>query len=190
VLDHNDRIGDDRVLWTRLQESDESALGVLFDRQYADLVHYAMRQGLLREEARDLVQEIFIDLWDRRATLAVRTTLTAYLYGAVRRAILSARRHDRVVARWRATELAEASSAPRVAHNVGEGQAEADAVSVIVDRTVAAMPPRMREIFELSRTHGLSHPEIAEMLGVSVKTVAEQILRALRLLRDAIGRSA
>lgn len=190
MLEHNDRIGDDRDLWTRLQAGDDSALGVLFDVQYANLVRYAMRQGLPREAARDLVQELFIDLWERRATLSVRTTLTAYLYGAVRRAILETRRHDRVVARWRDTELAEASSAPRIARNVGEGQAEAEELSSIVRRTVAAMPPRMQEIFDLSRSHGLSHPEIAELLGISVKTVAEQILRALRLLRDAIGRSA
>jgi RNA polymerase sigma-70 factor (ECF subfamily) len=186
-MHHDNQQGDDPHLLIRLQRGEESAFEILFDAQYANLVRYAMRYDLSKDAARDLVQDVFIDIWNRRTTLQVNTTLPAYLYGAVRRSILSFRRHDRVVTQWQQTESTAAAYAPRATYNTGEGQAEADELSHIVHQTVVAMPARMREIFELSRTHGLSHAEIAESLGISVKTVAEQILRALRLLRDAIS---
>jgi RNA polymerase sigma-70 factor, ECF subfamily len=169
-----------------MRKGDERALQALFEAYHPGLVQYAARQLGNREEARDVVQEVFLSLWNRCATLALDKPLASYLYAATRRASLAIQRHARVVGRWEAEESAALVAAPRVERNAGEGIAEADELAGRIRLTVARMPPRMREIFQLSREQGLSHAEIAATLGLSSKTVAEQILRALQLLRAAV----
>jgi RNA polymerase sigma-70 factor (ECF subfamily) len=132
--------------------------------------------------AEEVVQEVFLELWRRRATLDADVTVHAYLLRATRNRALNVVRHARVVDRTAPQLVAVAPQAPRADAHAAERELR-DAV----EAAVAALPPRCREVFTLSRAGGLRYTEIAERLGVTVKAVEAQMGRALRTLRERLA---
>jgi RNA polymerase sigma-70 factor (ECF subfamily) len=176
---------DDRELLARLggdEAGAREAFDAVFRRWYAPLVRAAEAVVRERAVAEELVQDVMLELWRRRTTLAADGTPQAYLFRSVRNRALNHLRH-RQVAR-RGAERA----APPLAHDAG---APAELVSQEMDRAVRgaldALTPRCREVFELSRTHGLRYADIARTLGVSVKAVEAQMGKALRTLREHLA---
>lgn len=152
----------------------------LFRTYYADLVAFAARMAGSTDAAEDLVQEVFVAIWRRRAELPPATVSRAYLYKAVRHRALNALRHDRIV-----RDSAEppehsfvASAEDDLIHNETESMVRA---------AIARLPERARLMFTLSRDEGLTYAEIASVTGVSVKTVETQMGRALRALRQSLA---
>ena len=176
---------DDRELLARLAGDDgeaRAAFDEIFRSWYGRLVRAA--DAVVREPgvAEELVQEVMLELWRRRARLAEDGSPQAYLFRATRNRALNHVRHLRVVRRTadavRGDEARDASAPAAI-----EG-AELEAA---IRDAVADLPPRCREVFELSRAQGLRYAEIAERLGVSVKAVEAQMGRALRTLRERLA---
>jgi RNA polymerase sigma-19 factor, ECF subfamily len=173
---------DDRELLDRIRRSDEDAFDSVFRAYYAALVGIA--EGLLRSraEAEDVGQDVMLELWRRRESLRVDDSLRGYLFQATRNRALNHIRHRRVERRGE-PHVAPASSVPAVA----DAELVHEEIDAAVRQTVAELPPRCREVFELSRVHGLSYGEIARTLGISVKTVEAQMGKALRTLRERLA---
>jgi RNA polymerase sigma-70 factor (ECF subfamily) len=173
---------DDRDLLERLRGGDQAAFDAIFRAYYAPLVSSAEAVVRSRAVAEEIVQDIMLVLWRRRETFAVDESLRAYLYKGTRNRALNQIRHERV--RRRAEPfVADPPSAPAAA------PAELDdaEIAAAVRNAVDDLPPRCREVFELSRTHGLRYAEIATTLGISVKTVEAQMGKALRVLREKLA---
>jgi len=151
----------------------------LFQHYYAPLSRYAQRITGEASVAADVLQDVFLKLWERRTTLEVTTSLQALLYTMVRNRALKTHRR----AKWTANvDVAEAAeSQPGVGS--GAAQLAADDLKKHLHRWVNTLPPRRAEAFSLSRYHGLSYKEIAGVMGVSERTVETHILLALRELR-------
>ena len=173
---------DDRELLDRLRRGDRTAFDTIFRAHYAPLVRLV--EALLRERAtaEEVVQDVLLELWRRRETLAVEDSLRAYLYRAGRNRALNALRHERVQRRSE-PQLAGESSRPATAH----AQLVEEEIAAAAAGALAALPAEVRETFELSRAHGLRYAEIASTLGVSVKTVEARMGRALRALRERLA---
>lgn len=172
----------ERALFERLLAGDEAAFDTLFRAWYARLVRVAEYIVHDRGEAEELVQDVWLEIWRRRATLVLDEAPHRYVVRAVRNRALNRARHARVVARA-AEQLAPDDVHPATA----PGEIDARDLEAAITRAVAALPPRCRAVFELSRRDGLSHAEIARALDVTPKTVENQVGKALRLLRTALA---
>ena len=175
------------ALVARLRAGDEEAFATVFRIWYALLVRFAERIVGDRARAEDVVQDTLLQLWRRRASLDPRGTVQAWLFHAVRNRALNVIRHDGIVTRATA-KLVSAhgiSRNERDPSDAGTALAEAE-LHLSIDAAVAALPPRCREVFILSRRHGMRQTQIATKLGISLKAVEAHITRALRELRVAL----
>jgi RNA polymerase sigma-70 factor (ECF subfamily) len=178
----NTSLVDDRELLDRLRRSDDAAFDTIFRANYPPLVGLAEQLVRERAVAEEIVQDVMLELWRRREALVVEDSLRAYLYRATRNRALNHLRHGRV----------ERIGAPHAAGSstVGPDAPERlveEELDVAVHEAIGSLPERCREIFELSRMHGLRYAEIASTLGISVKTVEAQMGKALRTLRTQLA---
>ena len=174
----------ERDLLARIARGDRDAFEQLFRDHYAALVRFG--EGLLRsrEVAEDVVQEVLLNLWRQRETVRVDDSVRAYLYRAVRNRSLNQIRNERV--RREAVPVLALALESRESE-AGDAALLETELEAAVRAAVAELPPRCREVFELSRVRGLKYAEIAEALGISIKTVETQMGRALKALRDKLG---
>ncbi|MEM6347345.1 MAG: RNA polymerase sigma-70 factor [Bacteroidota bacterium] len=162
---------------------DSNAFESLFHQWYGRLCRYAMRYLTDPDEARDLVQGVFVKLWENRSKLVADNPLGAFLYTAVRNACLNQLKHQKVRQDYQTHHQSlrpEWSGSP-------EEVLEAFELEERIREAIAALPDRCREAFTLSREEGLSYQEIAQRMGISPKTVEVQISKALKLLRQKLG---
>ena len=163
----------------RLAASDADAFEELFRATHGALVRYAATFTHDGAAARDLVQDAFVRIWERRATLDPRRSLKALLYRTVRNLALN-RVRDRQNRRDLLTDYD-----PDVYHEpTPDAHAEGRELRRHLDAWIAALPDRQREALTLSRFEGLSHDEIADVMDVSPRTVNNHLVKALRYLRD------
>lgn len=154
-----------------------------FQSHYVPLCEYVLRFVGSAEVAQDLVQDLFLRLWDSRGPRdAVRLT-RPYLYVAARNRALKYLRHRRVVAAWVArVALDEPPSADTPEELLLRGELDA-----AVQQAIGRLPARCRAIFVLRRREQLSYREIATRLGVSLGTVKSQMWRATLRLREQLA---
>lgn len=169
-------------LWRELRAGSREAFDAIFRGHYARLVATAQAIVSERAVAEELVQDVMLELWRRRSTLVLESTLAAYLHRSARNRALNYVRHERVT-RQAEPELTASAGAP-ASPDHGVRQAEIDAA---VRAAIVALPPRCREVFELSRVQGLRYAEIASVMDISVKTVEAQMAKALRVLRERLA---
>lgn len=167
-------------LVSRLRDGDRGAFGTVFRALHGDLVRYGRRFADTEAETEDAVQEAFLTLWRRRETLDPGRSVRALLYTAVRNRLLNQRRD---VARR--ADLHQTMD-PRAAPDTPEETAHAALLGVRLREWLGELPDRQREAFGLSRFSGLSHAEIADVMGLAPKTVENHVGRALRHLRDRL----
>jgi RNA polymerase sigma-70 factor, ECF subfamily len=165
-------------LLARLRAGDRHALEGLLRAWYPRLAEYAASILGNRDAAEDAVQEAFIAVWNRRDSLPDDARFLAYVHRAVRNRALNQIRRHRTAARW-LSRAAPELEAPPVAQEALE-QAELNAA---LRAALADLAPRTREVFLLSRDRGLTYLQIADTLGISVKTVETLMGRALKALR-------
>jgi RNA polymerase sigma-70 factor (family 1) len=170
----------------RIRAGNEAEFEELFHAHYAALCAFAYRFTGSSHAAEEIVQAVFVDLWEQRERLRVHTSLRAYLYAATRNRALDARKHEQVEARWAEQSWAEDFS--RQPNSDAQLMMEANEASEALHAAIAKLPERARLIVTLRWLRGLKPPEIAEALGISVKGVEIQITRALRALRVHLGR--
>lgn len=173
----------DNELVDLLKSGDQNAYTQIYDRYQGLLFVYACKITKDEDEAEDIVQEVFFYLWDKRRTIFFKTSLSAYLYSAVRYKYFNLLDHKKVRANY----------AGSLQEFMEKGDVQADHVirekelTRLIEKEISLLPAKMREIFELSRKEHLSHKEIAEKLNLSEKTVKNQINNALKELRVKLG---
>jgi RNA polymerase sigma-70 factor (ECF subfamily) len=176
-LQHQPIDDSDAALLERVRASDSVAFEQLFRRYAEPLYDCAYGYVGSRDVAQEVVQQLFVALWERRRLWHVSGTVATYLYRAVRNGSLNALRDAR-----RRVDLTErATTKPSI-----EQELEAADLARAVARIVARLPERCREVFRLNRYHHLTYAEVAQVLNLSVKTVELHMARALRELRARI----
>jgi RNA polymerase sigma-70 factor (ECF subfamily) len=161
---------------------DAEALGELLRGHWSHLVTYAFRLLGDLPAAEDVVQRGFVRLWERAHVVPPGDATRPFLYRMVRN--LAANEWRRVETRQRWVDE-ESLSAPAVV--MPDAALEGRELEAALTLAVERLPARRREIFVLSRYHGLANGEIASVLGVSPQTVANQLVSALRDLRALLG---
>lgn len=173
----------DNELAALLINGDQRAYTQLYNRFKGILYVHAYRILQDKEDAKDIVQELFTVLWVKRDSLTLKTGIASYLYAAVRNRVFDKISSKKVESRYfeslKDFSLEEGYSTDSV---VQEKE-----LSALIEKEIAALPDKMRQIFELSRKNNLSHKEIATQLILSDKTVKKQVNNALRILRLKLG---
>lgn len=152
---------------------------LLFETYYRDLVLYAASVLSTKEVAEDIVQSLFVKLWEDRVSLRIETSLKSYLVRSVRNAAIDYLRHQE--RRMEHYEYVLASN--RVSTNDAEDTILYSELSEHLDRALEKLPPLQREVFEMFKMKGYKQKEIAEKTGVSLRTVEERIAKAVSAVR-------
>jgi RNA polymerase sigma-70 factor (ECF subfamily) len=174
---------DEKTIFKKIRNDDRDAFKSLFDTYYASLCHYAshfLNDDVLSEE---VVQELFIKLWEKRHHLDVETSLQNYLFRSVRNLCLNQIQHDKVI-KLHAHRLKEALTTEDPAADY----LITPEMILKLEEAIESLPDKRREIFRLSREGGLKYREIADKLRISVKTVEAHMGLALKELRGKITR--
>ena len=173
----------DQELAGLLKSGNQLVFAEIYNRYKAALYLHAYRMIQNKEDAKDVVQELFAAIWTNHEKLVIKTTLSAYLYGAVRNRILDIIAHQKIILKYTDTLQAFLEAG----ESVTDDQIREKELSTIIETEISLMPPKMREVFELSRQQDLSHKQIATKLNISDKTVKKQVSKAIKILRLKIN---
>jgi RNA polymerase sigma-70 factor (ECF subfamily) len=177
----NSSLPPDSRLIEGLRSGDPRALERLVAAYWGTLVQFADRILDGHADPQDIVQEAFIRLWAHRERWSVDGSLRSLLYTVTRNAALDERRRS---ARG---ERAARSADPPAPRPQPSSETEATELRDAAAEAVAALPPKRQEVFRLSREEGLTYAEIADVMGVSPQTVANQMSLALADLRKSLA---
>ena len=173
----------DQELVDLVKDDDQAAFTEIFDRYNGPLYIHAFKRLQDREECRDLIQELLTTFWLKRKELQITSTLSGYLFVSVRNRVFNLLTKKKLNAAYvTAIQHIELKNSFSTDHLVRAKQ-----LTIIIDREIAALPPRTSEIFELSRKRFMSHKEIATHLNISEQTVKTTVNNALKILRIKLG---
>jgi RNA polymerase sigma-70 factor (ECF subfamily) len=175
--------------WTErlADEDDRPSFNALFGAFYERLVRFALHYAPPKENAEEVVQDVFVTLWERRRTLREVQNLRAYLFAMTRNGCFQHLRRARPD--LRSLDDLDGHETPSPAPDP-EGLLLAHETEQAVERAIGQLPPRCRMIFQLVREQGLSYREAAEVLGLSPRTIEAQMGIALRKLVEALQPAA
>lgn len=170
----------DKILCIRLRKRDRAAFEIVYDRYWKRLFLYSYK--ILEDQlvCEDIVQEVFISLWERSGEAKIEN-LEAYLIKATRYQVIKAIRGIKKL--YGDSELLLHLSNDFSADIILEGREMSDHI----DRCVEELPKRCQEVYRLSKVEDLSNREIAERLKISIRTVEAQLYKATRLIRKSIS---
>jgi RNA polymerase sigma-70 factor (ECF subfamily) len=172
---------DEAALIRRLAQGDTLALQALIATYSAPLVAYASRVLDDGDSAEEIAADVFVRLWEKRASVDARA-LRSFLFTVARNAALDElrrrRSRNRIGRLWKRAMRAGSADPAAVL--------EEREVSVAVDRAIQRLPDRQREVFELAYLRQLSYREVAEVMGISWKTVGNHLSAALKELRRTL----
>ena len=171
-------------LTQQLAQGDKRALQQLFDRHYVPLCRTALRLVHRAEIAEEIVQDVFVYLWEKREELQITTSVGAYMSRAVRNRCLNhlksrAARYD-----W----LAEVAEYQHPTDASPDDTMQVAELTDALERILPQLPEKCQLVFSLIRYEERSYQEIADQLGVSIKTIEYYMGKALRLIRQHLAR--
>lgn len=162
-----------------IRQGERQAFHEIYERYWQKLYRVAAKKIRSGDEAKDLIQDLFVSLWLKRETLVVNTSLSAYLFTAIKYKVINyieanIVKQDYVNSLDKAVIDYDNSTREKIVCNDLES---------LLQTGIDTLSPKVREVFELSRKEHLSVNEIAEKLKVSHQTVKNQISKALKTLR-------
>lgn len=169
----------------RMALDNEQAFVCLYNKYWKFLFAIACKKLRCSAEAQEIVQDIFLDIWQRRAALQLTGTLSSYLSVAVNYKVMNVLAKRHLHEKYKA---ANTSHTQEAAYEI-QGQLEFEEVKDRLSSLVNELPKKCRLVFQLSREQFMSGKEIAEQLQISEKTVESHITKALQHLRAGIGLS-
>lgn len=175
---------DDGTLVRLLKSGEEGAFTELYERHWEQMSVYVLKVIHSEEDAHDIVQEVFVSIWKRRMELDIKGSMIAYLLKSTRN--LSLRYIEQNITRQNfldklSEHLHHADILPTPA------LLELQELEAKVNKAIEALPPKMREVFILSRMENQSYRDIALALGIAETTVKKQVSNALKAIKTDVG---
>lgn len=173
----------------QIKSGNEKAFHAVYDLYFLRLERFAAAYVTDRREAQDIVQSVFLTLWDRKENLYPETNLCNYLITLTKNQCLNYLRHARAQLNYltrQEQKNAELLLNYYALEKLNENKLFSDELEIVAKQAIDSLPGQSREVFILSRVEGMKYQEIAQKLEVSVKTVEKKMSIALELLRDAL----
>ena len=159
---------------------DDNTFEQLFKKYFSDLTLFSLKYIGDMDTAKEIVHTVFLNLWEKREKMDPGPLLKSYLFTSVRNRSLNYLRDQR---KFRKDALFDITVEMTSAENTS-GQIELSELQSQINNALDHLPEKCREVFELNRFEGLKYKNIAENLGISVKTVEAQMSKALKILRE------
>ncbi|WP_119080011.1 RNA polymerase sigma factor [Chitinophaga alhagiae] len=169
----------DEELSTLLRSGDQSAFAHIYERHWRVIYGHVYKMLLNEEDAKDVVQEVFSDIWLKREKEEGYSNIAGYLYVAARNRVLNLLKKNKFHGAY-LDSLAR--FAGEYSNDTVDLLQEKD-LAAAIEREIRSLPPRMKEVFELSRKENLTYKEIGQRLGISDKTVKKQMHKSLQQIR-------
>lgn len=158
---------------------DRTSFETLFRKFFPALMAFSLKFLPDEDDAREVVHSVFINLWERRDTLDTSGSLKSYLFTSV---------HNRCLNTIRDRKKFSDAEVPESVSDIDvQAQLESMELEEKIGQAISSLPEKCREIFEMNRFQGLKYAEIAEKLGLSVKTVENQMSKALKIMREKLA---
>jgi RNA polymerase sigma-70 factor, ECF subfamily len=161
-----------------IQEGNKSAFEIIFRLHYSSLCAFATSFVSNTDDAQDIVQDLFFHIWIHRQTLPLDISLRAYLFTSTRNRCLNFLKHRKIVDTHREGVIKENMYIKYL-----DEYSEPNELHEKIRKTIDMLPPERRKILIMSKFESLKYREIAEKLNISVKTVENQMGKALQFLR-------
>jgi RNA polymerase sigma-70 factor (ECF subfamily) len=165
-----------------IKNGDLKAFRRFFEELYPELVNYAYKIIRIEATAEEIVQEVFIYIWEKREVSSISSTLKGYVYSAVKNRCINFIKLE--LPKAQATADIEDTDLSVEMESLDHHNTEL--LEALIDEAVQQLPPKCKNIFLLSRAAGLTYEEIADELEISIKTVENQMSIALKKLRKAL----
>ena len=173
----------EKVKLLALKQGDEKVFESVFREFYAPLCLQARRYLVDSDVAEEVVQDMFFKMWERRDTLVINTSLGAYLSRSITNHALNYLKYQGHARKYQ--EFIGFKTYDNKAISPHDALVNLDLEKQLLS-LIKSMPERRRMIFEMSRLEGLRYSDIAEKLGISVKTVEVQMSKALEFMRERL----
>jgi RNA polymerase sigma-70 factor (ECF subfamily) len=172
----------DNLLVTRIRCNDKDAFKTLYDRYNKKIYFFSLRYLSNNIEAEELVQSVFINVWEHRESLDANISVKNYIYKAAVNYIYNYLKKKAIRARFVESEIKKGE----IHSNLTYEQVFYHDLERSISAIVEALPSQQKKIFQLSRYEGLTHKEIAKKLDLSERTVENQIFRSLKKIRNIL----
>lgn len=171
------------TLLKQIKVNDKDAINSIFVAYSKRLYTFAFAYLKTDADSKDVVQDVFVNLWNNRNNLKEDTNLEAYLYTITRNSVIS-------VFRKKISEREYLKHLHKIAvfqHSENDEKCDYDLLSNRIKELIDQLPERRKLIFKLSKEKGMSNKAIAEELNISIKTVEDHITKARRFLKSRLA---
>jgi RNA polymerase sigma-70 factor (ECF subfamily) len=174
----------------KINNGDEAAFRRLFLFYYKRMLLYA--SGYIDDPfaAEDLVQDFFVDIWEKRERLVITSSVSSYFFAAIHNRCIQYLRKIKVRENYKQKQILKLREAEIMMNHSNDftfSEMELNEIQKIITISLSKLPEKTQEIFKISRKVLLSNKEIADQLNISVKTVEYHISKSLSHLRSALG---
>lgn len=155
----------------------------VFKTNFKNLHAYAISLVKDAANAEEMVQNVFVRLWEKKEQLDIRQSATAYLYRSVYNECLNYLKHQKVKTAYQQFMLHRSHDQTATA----AGRVQLSELQQQLNKALSELPEQCRSIFQMSRFEEMKYQEIADKMGLSIKTIENQMGKALRLLREKLA---
>jgi RNA polymerase sigma-70 factor (ECF subfamily) len=176
------QLGEEYLLIRQFKNGDHHSFKVLYQKYAPKLYGFSRKYLSSDEDAEEIVQEIFLRIWEKKENIDENQSFSSYIFQAAKHRIFNGFRK-------KVNEQAYLDFviyADNASSNFTDMEVEYQEIKSKAEAVISAMPPKRQEIFRLSREQGLKNKEIAEKLQISIKTVENQMGQALKFLREEL----
>ncbi len=174
--------GEELFVFNRMVEGDKEAFRFFFEKYYSDLcnlVNLYLHDPVMSEE---IVQDIFIYLWEKKENIRIESSLKSYLLRASKNRSLNYIRNKKI----KLDIYSRLNDFDKGTIEMPDSVLDSNQLREIINTAIDSLPGRCREIYILGKEKNMSYKEISEELGISVKTVEVQMGKALKKLREQL----
>lgn len=168
------------IIESLLSQNPEKAMEYLYSDYYGQMCNIVYRVLNDSTAAEDIVQEVFMEIWKKRESISFTSSIYGYLKRSCINRSLNYIRKNKV--HFEDEAILEHQSTENHTHN----EIESGDLKTIINQSIESLPTRCRQVFVLSRYEYLTYKEIAAQLDISVKTVENQIAKALKILKNNV----
>lgn len=177
-----DSTSDDIVL-EFLNRGEEKSISILYEKYSEELFVSAYNLIKNKEICEDILQDVFVNIWNKREDLKIKTSIKGYLYASVMYGVYGYFRKNKDKIN---VEFLEGFDT-LIQQNNPETQLIQEEIISQINSIIESLPEKCRQVFEMSRNEQLSHKEIAARLNISTKTIETHITKALKIIRSSLG---
>ena len=168
----------DEELFKLIKNDNSNALKILFSKYYENLCYFAFSFVKDRQIAEEVVSDIFINLWEKRKKIIIKGKVKPYLYASIRNQSLNYIRKNKILFE----DINEVDKIMITVKEHADAHVHYEELKNIVDELIDKLPEKRKLIFQMNKFDELSYEEIANVLSISISTVRNQMVKAIKYL--------